>query len=143
MAKFVPICDIKGYVDSLRREGFYTELQIADIHKKHQDALDAIAQKKERDGFNRRIRIQTKLISHLAQSINGSFVPSVNNVWECNVSIKVGKDGPRVKVTFPFAELDHWVKYKETQKPPLMLVLKCMKNAGATKDMCKEIAAGF
>jgi hypothetical protein len=67
----------------------------------------------------------------------------VNNVWECNVSIKVGKDGLRVKVTFPFAELDHWVKYKESQKPPLMLVLKCMKNAGATKDMCKEIAAGF
>lgn len=144
MAQFVPVRDIDGYIKGLKREGFYTDLQIADIRKRHQDALnelDAEAQKK-RD--NRKLKFERKVLEYVASIIKTPFNLSVDNVWECTVKIKVRKDGTlKIDTIFPFAEFDHWMTYKEDKKPPLPMMLKCLKLAGASRQVCEELAQGF
>lgn len=140
MASFVPIRDINGYIDGLRREGFYSDLQIADIRKQHQDALDAIDQDRERRTNMRKLRIERSVLEKIAGVIKTPFDLNVSNVWECSLKIKVRKDGSlKIDTIFPFAEFDHWITYKENEKPPTMMMIKCLKLAGAPRIACEEL----
>jgi len=128
MYEFKPIDDLDGYIKGLRREGFYTEAQIEEIRKKHQDAKDAM-----------RFRHETKFLKHISSLTDTGFVSNVNNIWECTVSVK----GNKVKVTFPFAELDDWFAKHRTVRPPVMTVVKCLKLAGASRTVCEEVVKKY
>jgi hypothetical protein len=144
MAQFVPVRDIDGYIKGLKREGFYTDLQIADIRKRHQDALNAIDAEAEKRRVIHKFKVERKVLQYVASIIKTPFDLSVDNVWECSVKIKVRKDGTiKVETVFPFAEFDHWMTYKEDKKPPLVMMLKCLKLAGASRQVCEELAQGF
>jgi hypothetical protein len=142
MAKFVPIADVDAYVKSLKREGFFTDLQIADIRKKHQDALDAqkvLVEKKLRD---RTLKLEKTVLEKVAQMVTDTLELTVNNVWECNVKVRVRKDGSlKIETVFPFAEFDHWMRYKSEHKPPMMTMVRCLKMAGAPRSACEQVAA--
>lgn len=138
---FVPIADVDAYVASLKREGFYSDLQIADIRKKHQDALDALRDAKAQRERERILRMETKVLTKLSQIVTDAVDLTVDNVWECNVKLKVRKDGSiKVDTVFPFAEFDHWMTHKSEQKPPMMTMVKCMMLAGASRRACEQIA---
>ena len=144
MAQFVPVRDIDGYIKGLKREGFYTDLQIADIRKRHQDALNELESEAQKKRDTRKLKMERKVLEYVASIIKTPFDLSVDNVWECSVKIKVRKDGTlKVETVFPFAEFDHWMTYKEDKKPPLVMMLKCLKLAGAPRQACEEFAKVF
>lgn len=144
MASFVPVRDIDGYIRGLKRERFYTDLQIADIRKRHQDALDEIDREASKKRETHKLKVERKVLEYVSNIIKTPFHLSVDNIWECSVKIKVRKDGTlKVETIFPFAEFDHWMTYKEHQKPPLIMMLKCLKMAGAPRQVCEELAEGF
>lgn len=145
MAKFVPIRDVDGYIRSLKREGFYSDLEIADIRLRHEAALSVYTVDAQRKKDDRKLRIERKVLEYISNVIKTPFDMIVNNVWECSVKIKVRKDGTlKVDTVFPFAEFDHWITYKEDKKPPLILMMKCLKLAGAPRSACEELAlSGF
>ncbi len=139
MASFVPIRDIDGYVSALKREGFYTDHQIADIRKRHQDALDLIDAERHKKQRERTLRLERSVLTKISNILKTPFDLHVDNVWECNVKIKVRKDGTlKIDTVFPFAEFDHWMMYKSEQKPPMMMMVKCLKLAGAPRSACEE-----
>jgi hypothetical protein len=139
MASFVPIQDIDGYISGLKREGFYTDLQIADIRKRHQDALDLINAANANKKRDRTLRLERSVLEKISKIIKTPFDLQVDNVWECNLKIKVRKDGTlKVETVFPFAEFDHWMTYKSEHKPPTMMMVKCLKLAGAPRSVCEE-----
>jgi hypothetical protein len=144
MKKFVPIEDVDGYVIALKREGFYTDLQIADIRKKHEDALKAQEVEKKHKFETNKFLVEQRVLKYISNLLTHHFEPNVDNVWECKVSLKVSKDGTiKTKIVFPFAEFDHWMTHNLHDKPPLPIILRAMRDAGASKDMCKEIAVKF
>lgn len=144
MASFIPIRDIDGYVSGLKREGFYTDLQIADIRRKHQDALDTLAEQKERSRQTRTLRLERSVLEKISRVIKTPFNLHVDNVWECNIKIKVRKDGSlKIATVFPFAEFDHWMTYKSDEKPPVLMMAKCLKLAGAPRAACEEFMLGW
>jgi hypothetical protein len=139
MASFVPIQDIDGYISGLKREGFYNDLQIEDIRRRHQDALDAMNEQKERKKRERTLRLERSVLEKISKIIKTPFDLQIDNVWECSVKIKVRKDGTlKVDTVFPFAEFDHWMTYKSEHKPPMMMMVKCLKLAGAPRSACEE-----
>lgn len=124
MYEFKPIEDLNGYVRALQKEGFYSAKEIEEIRKKHQDAKD-----------EQRFRHESKFLKHISTLTDTKFDSNVNNVWECTVSVK----GDKVRVIFPFAELDDWFDKHRTVKPPPLTVVKCLKLAGAPRSVCEDV----
>lgn len=83
--RFVPIKYIDEYVEALRKEGFYSESEIAAIEKKHRDAMPP---KKEVPA--------------------PAWVPRVSSTDQVYVKLVVGKTKVKVVAFHPYAPLYTW-----------------------------------
>lgn len=129
---FYPVDDIDGYVWALKREGFRSDKEIEEIRKKHQDARDAIDKKVDKFQRERRFKIMNKNL----KSFCGHDCDSVS----IHLKMKIGSNGKvKVKLNFPFAELEAWVQRWDTLKPPMKLMLRCLKYAGASREFLENL----
>ena len=122
---FVPIEDIDGYVWALKKEGFYSDKQIENIRKKHQDALDKIKYNKL---FGPLMRLERKMKT--------SYKP-ICEYDKCRVLMVIKNNKIRVKIFRPFEEYIQCVT--SDKNVGVETIIKCYALNGATREFCEEI----
>lgn len=111
MPRFVPIADIDGYINCLRRDG-ESEERLAEIRAKHTAHLPPPPEPREPQW-----QLPVKFLD------------------DVYLKLKVTEDGVRVKIIAPFEEFR-----KYTGKPvPLAVRVRCFKLAGAPNDILMGI----
>ena len=118
--RFVPIQDVRGYMDALRHEGFYSEEEMAAIEKKHRDALPP---PKEYPG--------------------PVWVPRVSSTDRVYVKLVVGQTRVKLIAFHPYAPLFRWWAENPGKPPPIDVRAEYHLLLGMPKEMVMKMVKNF
>ncbi len=114
--KFVPIQDIEGYVEALRKEGFYTDEELAAIEKKHRDVLPPPKEYPK-----------------------PAWTPRVSSTDQVYVKLVVGQTKVKVIAFHPYAPLYKWWRDNPGKPPPIEVRAEYHLLLGMPKEMVMKM----
>jgi hypothetical protein len=119
--RFVPIQDVRGYVDALRHEGFYSEEEILAIEKKHRDALPP----------------------PIDYTPKPAWVPRVSSTDSIYVKLVVGQTKVKVIAFHPYAPLFRWWAENPAKYPPIDVRAEYHLLLGMPKEMVMKMVKNY
>ena len=121
MSRFIPVRDIKSYVDGLKKEGFHSEEKIEQIRKKHEDALKKIVPN-----------------AYPKKNNDMEYKEYVKGHDDFYTKLEVTRNGKvKFKIIFPFRELNEWKKTHGIKDVPPEIIVRCLYLNGASKTYCE------
>lgn len=111
---FVPIKNIDEYITALKREGFYTDEQIAEIEKKHRDRMK----------------------DYIPKPL---WVPRVSSEDDVYVKLVIGNTKVKVVAFSPYAPIHRWNAENPGKPVPIEVRAEHLLLLGMPKDMVMKM----